>query len=328
VGETAPADGRLAAPPSAQSIRSEREAEKRIEEILEQLRSLEAQSPELRAKIATLMKRAAAEARQPTPAPAASALDPSRVRRALGKYYALVIGNANYLEWPKLDTPISDAIALRTILEKRYGFEKPVQVVEDGRVQLILDKLDQVRRLVNAQAENGSLVNVLVFYAGHGARRYPIRGHWIPIDGPKEFSSRWIADTQIAEQVRGMKARQILVVADSCYASTLATRGALIQSRAPTLEALVKERPRMVLASGGDRPVYEPIGATHSIFARALIDVLRENHGVLRGEDLFRQIEPRVQQDAARLGVEQQPQYLPILDSDHESGDFALVATD
>ena len=84
----------------------------------------------------------------------------------------------------------------------------------------------------------------------------------------------------------------------------------------------------MVLASGGDRPVYELIGATHSIFARALIDVLRENNGMLRGEDLFRQIEPRVQQDAAGLGIVQQPQYLPILDSDHESGDFVLVATD
>src|SRR5207248_11316473 len=116
-----------------------------IDEVLEELRSLEAQSPQLRAKIARL-KQIAKEARQPTPAPAVSALDPTRVRQALGRYYALVIGNANYLEWPKLDTPITDAIALREILEERYGFEKPVEVVEDGRAQQILDKLDEIRR--------------------------------------------------------------------------------------------------------------------------------------------------------------------------------------
>src|SRR5262249_49895882 len=148
---------------------------------------------------------------------------------------------------------------------------------------------------------------------GHGAHKYPIRGHWIPIDGPKEFSWQWISDTQIAEQLRAMKARQILVIADSCYASTLAARGVLVEPRAQTLEALVKEHPRMVLASGGDRPVYEPVGATHSVFAQALIDVLREHHGMIRGEELFRQTEPRVQREAARLGVEQRPQYLPIL---------------
>ncbi len=323
-----PNGGRRTTPPLAQHLRTEQEAEKRIDEILEELRSLEAQSPQLRARIATLMKRALAEARQATPAAAASTLDPASVRRALGKYYALVIGNENYLEWPKLETPISDAMALRQILEERYGFEKPVEVVEDGRAQTILDKLDEVRRLVNAQAESAGPVNVLLFYAGHGAHRYPIQGHWIPIDGPREFSSRWIADTQIAEQLRAMKARQILVIADSCYASTLAARGVLIESRSPTLAALVNERPRMVLASGGDRPVYEPIGAQHSIFARALVDVLRENHGMIMGEDLFRRIEPRVRREAARLGVEQQPQYLPILDSDHESGDFVLVAAD
>lgn len=83
---------------------------------------------------------------------------------------------------------------------------------------------------------------------------------------------------------------------------------------------MLTERPRMVLGSGGDLPVYEPTEAQHSILARTLLDVLRMSHPIDRGDDLFRRLEPRVRQDTARLGVAQRPAYLPILDSDHESG--------
>jgi hypothetical protein len=125
-----------------------------------------------------------------------------------------------------------------------------------------------------------------------------------------------------------MKARQVLVIADSCYASTLVARGVLLEPQPSSLEDVLAERPRLVLTSGGDHPVYERLGAKHSIFTRALLDVLRTSHGILRGDELFRQLEPRVRREAARLGVEQRPEYLPILDSDHESGDFVLVARD
>jgi hypothetical protein len=311
----------------AQAGAADDRAERRVDELLEELRALEAQSPQLRAKIATLLKQVAGAAENPAPAPA-GAVDPALVRRALGKFFALVIGDENYREWPRLATPINDAVALAGILERRYGFEKPVRLVKDGNAQEILEQLDGARRDVNREAEAGTVVSFLLFYAGHGARRYPIRGHWIPVDAPREYSSRWIADTQIAEQVRAMKARQVLVVADSCYASTLAARGVLIEDRSPSLETLMRTRPRLVLSSGGDSPVYEPRGAEHSVFARALLDVLSQSRGVVRGEELFNQIEPRVRRDAALLGVDQQPQYLPILEADHQSGDFVLVASD
>ena len=295
-------------------------------ELVRELANLQRQTPVLRAKIRELVKQQVL--RDSAASQIAAKLSPTDLRQRLGKYYALVIGNENYLEWSKLETPIRDAEALQTLLEQRYGFEKPVEIVADGDFASTLDKLDAVRRRINAQAERGESVNFLLFFAGHGASQYPLRGHWIPIDGPREFSSRWISDTQVAEQLRAMKARQILVIADSCYASTLASRGIVLPDARPTVDALIKEHPRMVMASGGDQPAYEPTGAEHSLFARALLDVLREHHGMLTGDAVFRALAPRVRRAAEKLGVQQEPRYLPILDSDHDSGDFVLVATD
>ena len=291
----------------------------REREIVEELRSLEDQIARMQAKIAELTEEVGKQERRrgsvrPKPQPV--------TRRALGKYYALVIGNDDYLAWPKLETPINDATALKSILEERYGFEKPVVFVANGNTREILARLAEIRTIINHETESGTLVNFLLFYAGHGARRYPAGDDWIPVDAPTEYSSQWIADTQIAEQVRAMKARQVLVIADSSFASTLATRGALLKDEPLTLQGIVRQQPRMVLTSGADRPVHEPGKSEHSIFAIALIDALRESRGVIKGEDLFRKIEERMH------GASQPPRYLPILNGDHTSGDFILVAGD
>jgi len=66
-------------------------------------------------------------------------------------------------------------------------------------------------------------------------------------------------------------------------------------------------------------------GGGHSIFARAFLDVLQNNDDVLEGYRLYRKVHQRVKQIAARLNVEQDPQYSPIKFAGHEAGEFFFL---
>jgi hypothetical protein len=81
-------------------------------------------------------------------------------------------------------------------------------------------------------------------------------------------------------------------------------------------------RTRAVLTSGGVKPVLDSGGGDHSVFAKAFIDVLEENDGILEGYHLYREVQARVKRAAATLRVEQNPQYAPIKYAGHEAGEF------
>ncbi len=79
------------------------------------------------------------------------------------------------------------------------------------------------------------------------------------------------------------------------------------------------KRSRTVLVSGGLEPV---IDGKRSIFAKAFLDALRDNTGVLDGQHLFSTIGRPV-----ALESSQTPQYSDIRRSGHEGGDFLFVRT-
>ena len=67
-------------------------------------------------------------------------------------------------------------------------------------------------------------------------------------------------------------------------------------------------------------PVLDAGGAGHSVFARAFIDVLTENAGVLDGQELFARVREPVTANA-----EQTPEYGTIRFAGHDGGDFIFV---
>ena len=46
-----------------------------------------------------------------------------------GKYYALLIGNSNYVKWASLTSPTNDVREIGKILKKKYKFEKVITVI-------------------------------------------------------------------------------------------------------------------------------------------------------------------------------------------------------
>ena len=53
---------------------------------------------------------------------------------------------------------------------------------------------------------------LLLYYTGHTEA-----GYWQPVDAEVGKDFTWIANVDIRRQLRGLPARHVLVVADSCF---------------------------------------------------------------------------------------------------------------
>lgn len=244
----------------------------------------------------------------------------------VGGYHALVIGNDHYRQWTPLGTAVADAEAMSKVLADRYGFR--VTVLKDADRKQILKTLNDYRKTLSDQD------HLLVYYAGHGFLEPEIdRGYWIPVEGDLFDNTDWIEFPAVTDLLELIPARQILVIADSCFSGKL-TRSAMgrvnpdadEQARESLLKTMAQKKIRATLTSGGAKPVLDEGGAGHSIFATAMLGVLTENNDALETERLYWTVRARVVQAAERMKFEQIPTYGPIHMAGHEGlGDFVFV---
>ena len=242
-----------------------------------------------------------------------------------GNYYALVIGNNAYPNMTNLNTAANDARVVADILENKYGF--------NTRLLINADRYSMLSELNSLREELTEKDNLLIYYAGHGELdQVNLRGYWLPVDSEPESSANWISNVAITDILNVMTAKHILVVADSCYSGSM-TRSSLArleaglsdEARRDWYKAMNNTKARAVLTSGGVKPVLDGGGGDHSLFAKAFIDVLNENDGILEGFKLYREVQRRVKSAAAALNVDQEPQYAPIKYAGHEAGEFFLL---
>ena len=254
--------------------------------------------------------------------PAASV---SSIDTPLGNYYALIIGNNDYQSMSTLLTPVNDATEAAKILKNQYQFNTRL-LLNATRYQ-ILSALNKLR----AELEEDD--NLLIYYAGHGKLdSINKRGYWLPVDADESNSANWISNTAITDILNAMKAKHVLVVADSCYSGSLSqTAIARIDQeleqdvKKEWIKVMANTRARLMLTSGGIQPVLDGGGGEHSIFAKAFLDTLRENGSILEGYSLYYEVLTRVMGKASKLDSEQVPQYGPIHLAGHESGEFLFA---
>lgn len=260
------------------------------------------------------------EAPKPPPAVAARPAQPAPPARAavpavdFGRYHALLIANQAYRSLPKLRTPIADVQQLGTVLRESYGFTS-IRTLTDATRADMLRALDALLRDLTAGD------NLLIYYAGHGHLDPDIdRGYWLPVDAEADSRVNWLSNADITDTVKALKAKHVLIVADSCYSGTLMRSASPQRLVAPDLERLAQKRARTVLTSGGLEPVADGGGRGHSVFARAFIGALEANEGAADLARLFPEIRRQVM-----LGRDQTPQYADIRQANHEGGDFIFV---
>jgi uncharacterized caspase-like protein len=244
-----------------------------------------------------------------------------------GRYYALVIGNQNYKLLGPLQTPLTDADRAAQVLREKYGFS--VRKIEDADDAGMLQALNDLYAVLKPND------NLLVYYAGHGTRRQTTgreeTGYWQPINAQPASDTYWVPNEQVTSHLARLQARRILVVADSCYAGLLSADpginifGNESQLGTEYVKYKLPKRARLLLASGGDQPVLDVGGEGNSVFARAFLDVLNANTGVLSTPALFAKVQERVKIGAARSNFSQTPEFKAIKAAGHEMGDFFFV---
>lgn len=257
--------------------------------------------------------------------PSTKKKEPLLTRDRVGNYHALLIGNNAYQNLPNLETPLNDISRLQDVLQDRYGFT--VEVLRNATRFDILAKLNEIRARLTTND------NLLLYYAGHGELdKKNQRGHWLPVDASPTSTANWISNVDVTDILNVMQAHQVLLVVDSCYSGTL-TRSSLGRlntamtdaERRTWLELMATKRSRVVLASGGLAPVLDIGGGKHSVFAKALLEAIETNQGILPGRSLHEAVAARVAHAAAAYQFEQIPEFAPISRAGHEAGDFLLL---
>ncbi len=213
---------------------------------------------------------------------------------SLGDYHALLIGIDDYEKWPSLGYAEQDATDIRNILVDRYGFspDKIVRLAGENATRSRI--LRELRDLLETLGEDD---NLLIFYAGHG-QLDPLtgEGYWIPADGELTYEETWIAfpNLRIMLTAPGVRAKNVVLVTDSCYGGAVAARSGLTPGLLEAAEEDYEKyrqklidnsglRSRQVLASGGFEEVPD-----RSEFARLLKEALRQNpHPLVDFEYLF-----------------------------------------
>jgi len=230
-----------------------------------------------------------------------------------------VIGNNTYTDLSPLKTAVNDATAVADLLRTAYGFT--VTLLSNATREEIITALDELRTTLTEQD------NLLIYYAGHGMLdTSEERGYWLPVNAKQGSRIQWISNTTITDALKAMAAKHILVVADSCYSGTLVRGIDVVRppsgaERDTYLARLAQKRSRTVLTSGGLEPVSDSGGGgEHSVFAKALLTALQDNHDVLDGQQLFNLIRRPV-----ILNASQTPEYTDIRYAGHEGGDFLFV---
>jgi uncharacterized caspase-like protein len=231
-----------------------------------------------------------------------------------GRYHALVIGNQRYRNIKALGTPEADARSIAALLKDDYGF---------AEVGLVLDatRADMLRALDASMRQTGERDNLLIYYAGHGyLDRGSERGYWLPVDAESDSRVNWLSNGDITDTLKASRAKHVMVVADSCYSGSLVRAVDVVPTSDADLRRLVRAKARTVMTSGGLEPVTDAGGGQHSVFAKAFLDGLRANDGVIDGTKLFAALRRKV-----LLNAEQTPQYADIRFAGHDGGDFLFV---
>jgi hypothetical protein len=244
-----------------------------------------------------------------------------------GRYYALVIGNQDYQVLPPLETPHTDAERVAQLLKDKYGFT--VKVIDDANDVTMLRALNDLNRVLRPED------NLLIYYAGHGTQlknAYSDVGYWLPVNANRPPDDTfWLPNAQITAHLARLPAQRILVVADSCFAGLLSSDpgvnifGTETHLTMDYVKYKLPKRARLLIASGGNDPVFDQGGNGDSVFARAFIDVLQSNSQILSTPALYSELAARMKAEDTATHFDEVPQFKAIRAAGDDLGDFFFI---
>lgn len=295
-----------------------------IDALSSQIAALQTQLADRETQLAALRVDDGAKSRPPEPRREPSPPPRPTVR---GTSYALLFAVQDYQNFDSLSTPISDVEQVAAALRDVYGYEP--FIVRDATREDVFKQLDEFRELLE---EDDRLI---VYFAGRGAMDSGpgAEGYWLGADAQPNRRSTWIANDDVSRYLQEIRARKILVVADSVYSGTVrpppfldyTDAGQSPEERRMLLELQAQAVSRTALTSGALEPIAEP-GSSTSVFAQAFVGVLTNVRGTMEMNDLSRLLRQNIRDLSAGSALREIPEYAPIRLAGHAAGDFVLVA--
>ncbi|MEO9474424.1 MAG: caspase family protein [Cyclobacteriaceae bacterium] len=232
-----------------------------------------------------------------------------------GDFYALLIGVNDYQdpEIASLDKPIADARRLGDVLEQYYTFApENITYLENPTRSQIVDALDRLRKTI------GEEDNLLLFYAGHGYwDKDTETGYWIPSNGRKTSTADWFRNTTLTDQLRTIKSKHTLLIADACFSGSIfKSRSVFISDEAVAIKKLYELPSRKAMTSGTLTEVPD-----RSEFLKYLTKRLETNsEKYLPSAELFSSFRRAVINNSDVI-----PQYGTMQKVGDEGGDFIFI---
>lgn len=167
------------------------------------------------------------------------------------------------------------ALPAENLLDLFDSEHSPSQI--DAEIARFLEARTSALRGMNLSASD-----LLLYYVGHGG--FTGRGHdyYLAIRSTREdsegISSVRITDLADTLQKRARNVRRFLIL-DSCFAGSAYKEfqaAPLSAAREKTLDVFPVKGTALLCSSGARDPSLAPIGAMHTMFSGALIDVLRQ----------------------------------------------------
>ena len=127
--------------------------------------------------------------------------------------------------------------------------------------------------------------------------------------------------------MRSLAADNVLIVADTCFSGAM-TRGISLNENAASPDAIQKfldTKSRIVISSGGLKPVLDGFGGEYSIFANEFVQALENTDDPFTASGLYQKLRDSVTQKSLALGMEQVPLMSNLIAEGHEGPDFVLL---
>jgi Caspase domain/Bacterial SH3 domain len=225
------------------------------------------------------------------------------------KRIALVIGNNDYLEVPKLQKAVGDAKAIAEKFSK-LGFKVTVALNLDRR------KLNQALSRLYSDIEPGD--TVAVHFSGHGVELQG-QNYLLPIDAPAPenggedlLKSETLSLQQLVETLVDKKAGARILIIDACRDNPFAAAGKRSIGGTRGLGKVEVTRGTFIMYSAGNgQAALDRLGendsAPTSVYTRVLLQRLDQPGITLR--DLAATVRDDVFNMAKTVGHEQYPAY-------------------
>ncbi len=233
----------------------------------------------------------------------------------LPRYYALIIGVANYkfsgANLQSLENPTKDAGELYRVLTQRYSFDtSDVIFLRDPTRRRIIDELELLSGRVGAKD------NLLIFYAGHGYYdKQKELGYWIPSDATMSKSD-WILNSTVKDYMSSIQSKHTLLITDACFGGSIFKSRAVDAYGIMQVYDLYKDPSRKAITSGNLTEVPDK-----SLFMEQLLRKLNENEDdFLPSQKLYTRIYEPVTNNSTAI-----PKFGIIQGAGDEGGDFIFI---